>query len=384
MTLWENVLAHYGWQGAALAAVLVVLLCVQLWYYLFAYGRIPGYKNSRRRQVLDAEPPLSVIVPMFSEDALFVEERLPLMLAQEYSDFEVLIVYVGRDNDFFEDLLRIRQSFPRVTATKIEQDARFPISTKMALNVGIKSAHYEHLIVTSTDVRPLSDRWLALMAKGFLRGDVVVGYCGLERRRGLADRWMRTDRMMESVQWLARAVAHRPYRGIRYNFGFTKRLYFDARGFSHLNMNIGEDDLFLQRILRDDNLSVVLSPRASVVQRVWGGLGWWTRQRRLYGAARRYYPLAVRNFIRWEPGSRLLFFLAAATAIAVMPLEYKLATAALVLLRYGVVFAEIWRITRRLGERGLRGAYFVYDLLSPFYEMLVALLCLRRDDRVWR
>ena len=254
----------------------------------------------------------------------------------------------------------------------------------MALNVGIKSAHYEHLIVTSTDVRPLSDRWLALMAKGFLRGDVVVGYCGLERRRGLADRWMRTDRMMESVQWLARAVAHRPHRGIRYNFGFTKRLYFDARGFSHLNMNIGEDDLFLQRILRDDNLSVVLSPRASVVQRVWGGLGWWTRQRRLYGAARRYYPLAVRNFIRWEPGSRLLFFLAAATAIAVMPLEYKLATAALVLLRYGVVFAEIWRITRRLGERGLRGAYFVYDLLSPFYEMLVALLCLRRDDRVWR
>ena len=149
-------------------------------------------------------------------------------------------------------------------------------------------------------------------------------------------------------------------------------------------MNIGEDDLFLQRILRDDNLSVVLSPRASVVQRVWGGLGWWTRQRRLYGAARRYYPLAVRNFIRWEPGSRLLFFLAAATVIAVMPLEYKLATAALVLLRYGVVFAEIWRITRRLGERGLRGAYFVYDLLSPFYEMLVALLCLRRDDRVWR
>ena len=135
MTLWENVLAHYGWQGAALAAVLVVLLCVQLWYYLFAYGRIPGYKNSRRRQVLDAEPPLSVIVPMFSEDTLFVEERLPLMLAQEYSDFEVVIVYVGRDNDFFEDLLRIRQSFPRVTATKIEQDARFPISTKMALNV---------------------------------------------------------------------------------------------------------------------------------------------------------------------------------------------------------------------------------------------------------
>ena len=384
MQLFEQILSCYGWEGAALAGATLLMLGVQLYYYIFVYGRIPGYKNNRRPQTMDREPPVSVVVPLFSEDYSFVEERLPLILAQNYPDFEVVIVYVGHDSDFYEELVRLKQSFPQIVTTKIHLDPRFPISRKMALNVGIKSAHYEHLIVTSTDVRPLSDRWLALMAKGFLRGDVVVGYCGLERRRGLADRWMRTDRMMESVQWLARAVAHRPYRGIRYNFGFTKRLYFDARGFSHLNMNIGEDDLFLQRILRDDNLSVVLSPRASVVQRVWGGLGWWTRQRRLYGAARRYYPLAVRNFIRWEPGSRLLFFLAAATAIAVMPLEYKLATAALVLLRYGVVFAEIWRITRRLGERGLRGAYFVYDLLSPFYEMLVALLCLRRDDRVWR
>lgn len=384
MTLWEDFVARYGWQGAALAAVLLILWCVQSYYYLVAYGRIPGYRNNRRRTIAEAEPPLSVIVPMFAEDALFVEERLPLMLAQEYADFEVVIVYVGRDDDFFEDLMRICKSFPRVAATKIEQDPRFPISTKMALNVGIKSAHNEHLIFTSTDVRPQSDRWLALMAKGFTRGDIVVGYCGLERRPGVAGRWMRTDRMMESVQWLARAVAGRPYRGIRYNFGFTKRLYFEAKGFNRLNMNIGEDDLFLQRILRDDNLSVVLSPRASVVQRVWGGLGWWTRQRRFYDAARRYYPLAVRNFIGWERGSRLLFFLAAATAIAVMPAEYKLAAAALVLLRYGFVLATIWRISKRLGEKGLRSLYFLHDLSSPFYEILLAALRLRRDDRVWR
>lgn len=384
MTFSEIFLSHYGWQGAALAAVLLLLLCIQLWYYLFAYGRIPGYKNNRRKQLLDTEPPLSVIVPMFSEDYLYIEERLPLLLAQEYAEFEVIIVYVGRDGDFFEDLQRIRQSFPRVTATKIEQDARFPISTKMALNVGIKSAHYEHLIITSTDARPRSDRWLALMAKGFMRGEIVVGYCGLERKSGLANRWIRADRMMESVQWLSRAVAGDAYRGIQQNMGFTKRLYFEAKGFNHLNMNIGEDDLFLQRIIHNDNVSVVLSPRAAVVQTAWGGLGWWTRRQRLYGAARRFYPRSVRNFMQWETGSRLLFFAAAATAITVMPMEYKAAVAVLVLVRYAAVFTTVWRITRRLGERGLRGMYFLHDLLSPLYEVLLALLRLRRDDRVWR
>lgn len=384
MTFPESFLAHYGWQGAALAAVMLVLLCTQLYYYLFAYGRIPAYKNNRRKAVIDAEPPISVIVPMFSEDYTFVENQLPWLLRQEYAEFEIVIVYVGCDGDFFEDLLRIRQSFPRVVTTKIEQDNRFPISTKMALNVGIKSSHFDHLIITSTDARPRSNRWLALMAKGFMRGEIVVGYCGMERKKGFANRWIRTDRMMESVQWLARAVAGAPYRGIRHNVGFVKRLYFEAKGFNHLNMNLGEDDLFLQQIIHGDNVSVVLSPRAATEESVWGGLGWWTRQQRYFGVTRRFYPAGIRNFIQWELGSRVLFFAAAATAVAVMPAEYKLAAAALILLRYIAVFVTIWRIARRLGERGLCGTYFLHDLLSPFYELFLALLRLRRNDRVWR
>lgn len=38
--------------------------------------------------------------------------------------------------------------------TKIHLDPRFPISRKMALNVGIKSAHYECMVFTSTDAVP--------------------------------------------------------------------------------------------------------------------------------------------------------------------------------------------------------------------------------------
>ena len=121
MTFSEIFLFHYGWQGAALAVVLLLLLCIQLRYHLLAYGRIPAYRNNRRQTILDSEPPLSVIVPMFAEDYLFIEERLPLLLAQEYSEFEIVLVYIGRDGDFFEDLQRIHQSIPRVTATKIEQ-----------------------------------------------------------------------------------------------------------------------------------------------------------------------------------------------------------------------------------------------------------------------
>ena len=276
MQLFEQILSCYGWEGAALAGATLLMLGVQLYYYIFVYGRIPGYKNNRRPQTMDREPPVSVVVPLFSEDYSFVEERLPLILAQNYPDFEVVIVYVGHDTDFYEDLVRLKQSFPQITTTKIHLDPRFPISRKMALNVGIKSAHYECMVFTSTDAVPQTDRWLSLMAKGFMRGEIVVGYCGVERGKGFSNYMRRAWRMMHSADWIARAVQRRAYRGTLHNYGFTKSLYFGANGFSHLNMNIGEDDLFMQRVMTRDNVSVILSPRASLREKMWGGMGWWT------------------------------------------------------------------------------------------------------------
>lgn len=383
-SLAHTFLASYGWEGTALAGILLVLLGVQLHYYIFVYGRIPNYKNNRREEVLDADPPVSVILPLFSEDYGFVEERLPLILAQSYSKFEVVIIYVGADTDFYEDLTRLKQSFPQITTTKIHLNPRFPISRKMALNVGIKSAHYEHLIFTSTDTCPQTDRWLSLMAKGFTRGEIVVGYCGVEHTKGLKNYLMRTWRMMHATEWLARAVRRRPYRGMLQNFGFTKTLYFDNNGFNHLNMNIGEDDLFMQRIMTAENVSIVLSPRASLRERPWGGFRWWFGTERYYGSAIPFYPSRVRSYLRWEPLSRTIFLAAACCALAVLPPELKIAAGVLVAARYAAVLVAVRRLARRLGEQRLLAAYFLYDLLSPVLQLLVSAALLRKDARVWR
>ena len=384
MQFFDTFLACYGWEGAALAGAMLLMLGVQLYYYLGVFGRIAGYRNNRRMARLEAEPPVSVIIPLFSEDYTFIEERLPLVLAQSYPDFEVILVYVGHDTDFYEDLVQLRHSFPQIATTKIHLDPRFPISRKMALNVGIKSAHYEHMVFTSTDAVPQTDRWLSLMAKGFMRGEIVLGYCGVERTKGLANYLMRSWRMMHAAEWIARAVRGRAYRGTLHNFGFTKKLYFGANGFSHLNMNIGEDDLFLQRVITPDNVSVILSPRATLREKVWGGMSWWMGNLRYYGSAFRFYPQAVKNYIQWELGSRSLFFLAVICAVAVMPLEYKLGAPLLLAARYVTVFVEVRRIAQRLGEERLMSRYFIYDLLSPLWALALGVMLLRRDDRVWR
>ena len=68
MQFFDHFLACYGWEGAALAGAMLVMLGVQLYYYLAVYGRIPGYRNNRRAAKLGAEPPVSVVIPLFAED----------------------------------------------------------------------------------------------------------------------------------------------------------------------------------------------------------------------------------------------------------------------------------------------------------------------------
>ena len=45
MEFFNRIITHYGWEGTALAGVLLVMFGIQLYYYLFVYGRIPNTRT---------------------------------------------------------------------------------------------------------------------------------------------------------------------------------------------------------------------------------------------------------------------------------------------------------------------------------------------------
>ncbi len=384
MDLFEQIYAAYGWQGMALMAVIVALLAVQIYYYSVRYRRVPRYSNNSLPERLASEPPVSVVI-VTQEDANFLEERLPIYLTQDYENYEVVLVYVGNNEDFSIMLTQMRLKYPRLRITNIKQNTRFPISNKQALNFGIRAAAYDHILLSTSDTIVTSERWIRLMAKGFTRGDVVLGYCGVELRSGFVGRLMRTQRMVESMMWLSAAVSGKPYRGVRNTLGLNRDLYLKVKGFNHLNMNMGEDDLFLQELAKEATVSVIISPRATVRQKVWGGASWWLGARKYFGHTYRFYPLAARNAIEWEGGSRVLFFLASVAALVALPVELKIATAVILLLRYILVYAAVNAVRKRLGEKHIMATYFLYDLFGVWVEVALAISRrLYKDETVWR
>lgn len=365
--------------------VALAAFVVQMHYYMGRYGNLHRYRNNRGKSSQAVPPPVSVIVVVRENNYYFVDDILPVLLTQECPEYEVVVVDCSYNEEISEKLSAAKLEFGHLKVTSIKAHGIQDHGNKLALTVGIKAARYEHMIFTTADAYPSSQKWLSLMSKGFVTADVVIGYCGVEQKKGFANKMIRCSRLALSVRYLSAAVKGFPYRGAAENIGYTKSIYFGNKGFDHLNLNIGDDDLFLQKFVSADNVSVVMNPNATMRRIQYGGLGWWVSVCRYFGMAFRFYPGSVKRYVRAEVWSRFLFFAASGVSIWLLGWWYLLAPVLLVALRLLVVEMKVWHICRRLGERRLAAIYPLYDLLSPLSEAYLAFLRrVRPNKTVWR
>ena len=366
-----------------LSAVIGTLFIAQIVLYFWLYQRVATYRLMSKPVIREEEPGISVVVPIFVEDNDYIDHKLPILLTQDYEKFEVVLVYVGNNEYFFKDIQALQNHYPNLSPIHIKFSPRYPVSTKTALNIGIKGAKYDFILFSSYDALPSSERWISLLAKGFQYGDIVLGYSGIEERKGFSNLIMREYQLNKALAWISSAIRGRTYGASRSALGFKKSLYFDANCFGHLDMNIGEDDLFVQRIATPDNVSVVLSPRATCTERIWGNFKWWLQQVRMLRTTYRYYPKGVLRPTACELALRALFFAMVILAIVVLPWQFKLAAAGAAILRYLLVLFVYVRNARRLGENGLATSHIVYDFIEPGLRLFIALTPRTKGTKTW-
>ena len=97
-----NAIMAYGTFGIVLGATIVALFIVQIALYVGLYGRVASFRLTSRRKVREVEPPVSIIVPIFSDDTEYLDGNLMKLLGQQYKEFEVVAVYVGNNEDYHD------------------------------------------------------------------------------------------------------------------------------------------------------------------------------------------------------------------------------------------------------------------------------------------
>lgn len=362
-----------------------MLFFVQFYYYAIAYYRIYRYRLMRRRKKIVDTPPISVIVAVRGENEEFLTNELPALLHQDYAHFEVVVVYIGGDIDYYDELQLARENYSNMRLTRIGGDSRIYISTKQALNVGIKSAQYDALLFTIPGAIPRSEQWISLMSKGFERSTVVVAPAVPRfEHNTLKTFLMRMVEFQRERNAMSRAVRDRLYYAPRSNYGYTRPLYESTRGFNHLGIDIGDNDLYLSSIATPERTAVVLSRHSIVEEERPARWSEWLELMRYYASTRSYYPASAKTLSRRERGSRVLFFLATIVAIAVLPLELKLGAVGLLLLRYVIVLWSSHRTAQRLGEHGIVLRYWIYDLFGPIVEWMIGSRRSHNTPKLWR
>lgn len=213
----------------------------------------------------DRLPGVSVVI-YARDNASDLRELLPVVLAQDYptGKMEVIVVNDGSVDEVTDVVNYLGREHRNLYITFVPDEAHNLSRKKLAVSLGIKAAKKEVVVLTTAESRPASDRWLRLMAAPFADEDkgVALGCASITSLKGGA---LRFDEVARATTWLSSALRGRPYRGTCFNLAYRRELFFEAKGFSRsLNLQNGDDDIFINQIANRDNTSVVLSPEALV------------------------------------------------------------------------------------------------------------------------
>jgi cellulose synthase/poly-beta-1,6-N-acetylglucosamine synthase-like glycosyltransferase len=360
--------------------VMVLGFVLIIFYYLFYYLRVARYKPIA--PPAQEMPPISVVICAKNEEHNLTK-YLPLILEQDYPNFEVVVVNdCSWDNtgDILEEFAKRHKNVKVVT---LKEDEYYQHGKKVALMLGIKGATNELMLLTDADCKPASNQWLKNIASRFNAGaDIVLGYGPYIPEKGLLNRIIRFDAAMIGIQYLSFSLAGTTYMGVGRNLAYKKKLFYKVKGFaSHYHIPSGDDDLFINEAAGGQKVSVVLEKEAFTYTNAKDTFkGWWRQKQRHLLTGKRYkfrhkFLLGLSVFAQW------IFFAGFITAL-ILQFQWMVVTGlfALRLLIQMLIFNSCFR---KLDEKGLAALVPFMELYFLIFYPVITLARLLRRKTPW-
>lgn len=355
-----------------------VLTIIQLTYYLGLYNRIHRRNLASQKGELHFSnelPPLSVIICARNESEN-LRNFLPSILEQDYPNFEVIVINDGSTDQSEEALSEFEEKYPHLYHSFTPEGARYISRKKLALMLGIKASKHNWLVFTEANCQPTSNQWLRLMARNFTpHTQIVLGYNGYEPGKGWRHQRIAFDSLLNSLRYLGFALVGKPYMGMGRNLAYRKELFFNQKGYSsHLNLQRGEDDLFINQIANGENTRVETDPNAVMRMRPIERYKDWKEEKVSYLGTSAYFRGAQRYLLGFETCTRLLLYatLAATVALGVLSSHWMpTGTVVLVvLIRFAVQAFVVNKTATAMGDH--RHYYLtlpMFDLIQPLQTL---------------
>ena len=361
--------------------LLVLATLVQLFYYWVVYGKVAFFKQ--KNEFVRSDQPVSVIV-CARDEYYNLKENLPLLLKQDYSAFEVVVVNHGSEDETKYLLRDLADEYKNLKIVNVSQDLNFFTGKKFPLSIGIKSASYEVLLFTDADCKPASNQWLRRMAANFTEEtEIVLGYGAYSKSKSLINLLIRFDTTRIAMNYLGFARAGMPYMGVGRNMAYRKSLFYRQNGFiSHYRIQSGDDDLFINKAATSKNTRIEIQPDAHTISFPKSSLDQWLRQKRRHLLTGGYYKPAHKFALGLFAVTQVTFW-AAATLLLIMWYQPYIVTGIVVVRLFSQLLIT-GKVMNKLSEKGFLFLVPLFELFLMVVSPFLAFANMVRKPVKWR
>lgn len=359
-----------------LLGAVVFINCI----YYFFFSKFSFFQKSYSEELPSI--PISVIVCAKNE-AENLQKHIPLWLNQEYPLFELVLINDASVDETLEVIESFAKKDARIKIVNVKNNEAFWGNKKYALTLGIKAARHEHLVFTDADCAPASIKWLTLMASQFSsKKELVLGYGGYEKRKGILNKLIRFETVMTAVQYFSYALSGNPYMGVGRNLAYTSPLYFRNNGFmSHIKIISGDDDLFVNEVATKENTAVCTTPESFTYSEPKLTYREWFRQKQRHYTTSGHYKSKHKMLLGMYYLSNVLFWIIATLTLLT---SFWMIGLGIILFRFLIQFLVIGKGMRKLQEKDLVFAIPLYELFLIFIQISI-FISNKGDNRVrWK
>lgn len=358
-----------------------LMALTQLLYVALIHGKL-SFFTGKKTVTAHTFPNVSVLISARNEsDNLY--ENLPLILEQDYPNFEVIVINHQSVDDSYHILNAYAHQYKNLRIIEVERSQHLKPGKKLPLTLGIKGAKYEHLFFTDADCRPASNQWLKSMAQYFTDGkEIVMGYAPHITKPGFLNKLIRFDTTWIAMNYFSMALAKIPYMAVGRNLAYTKTLFNSVNGYkSHYSITSGDDDLFIQETITKKNYAINLDPASFCYSE--GSNNWenWYMQKSRHFTTSGRYDVFKKSMLGIYPFTLLIL------TISFVILMFDANFRWLTLAGFGLVVLFKWWIQARcfskLKEPSFIAMLPLYDLAYAIFLPVLYYTTDKKEIRKW-
>lgn len=283
----------------------ITMIIIQLYYWYYFFNGISKLK-AKDSSKIETKPVSVVICARNAEKEL--EQNIPVILRQNYPDYEVLIIDDDSEDNTASLLKRMQEKERYLNNYKIIKNKT---GKKEALSTGIVKSRHSWLLLTDADCTPVSDDWINEMyhkAKSS-KAMIVLGYSPYINSGSFLHHWMHFEGWITGLQFLSYAHRGIPYMGLGRNILYHKSVLPKGVIQKHDDLSSGDDDLTVNQIATKDNCTIQVSEKSFVYTTPMQNWSSYFRQKRRHFSTAHRYKFLHKLLLGLYSSSQICFYI---------------------------------------------------------------------------